>query len=346
MTEQDIAKLLSAIPLPAACISSGGTLAVFNPQFGTLFSSAEPGRSFVLAVRQPAILAAVERSIFAGEAQSVVVEIGDGLRHVNWQVTASPVRFDQQSWSILAFEDRSALEASEQIRREFVANVSHELRSPLTAVLGFIETLKLRGSEDPEIRNRFLNIMQDEARRMSRLVRDLLSLSHVESEERLRPSGRIEVVGIVESVIDVFQGQAKEAGVTFDRTGLATPFGIHGDPDQIRQVFVNLLENAVKYGAAGGTIRVSATRVDLDYIIGGPAVRIDVADNGDGFDPIHIPRLTERFYRIDQHRSRAMGGTGLGLAIVKHIVSRHRGRIKIGSTPGEGSRFSIFLPIE
>jgi two-component system, OmpR family, phosphate regulon sensor histidine kinase PhoR len=230
------------------------------------------------------------------------------------------------------------------IRRDFVANVSHELRTPLTALLGFIETLKGAARDDPAARERFLNIMEREAERMNRLVQDLLSLSRVEAEERVRPTERVDIVAHLGSAVAALRPMAEGAGVALQVTGEAGPLMIAADADQMTQVFHNLIENAVKYGGAGKLVTIAVSREERDLSLRGPAVRIDVIDKGEGIDPLHLPRLTERFYRVDSHRSRERGGTGLGLAIVKHIVNRHRGRFRVESVKGQGSTFSVILP--
>jgi two-component system phosphate regulon sensor histidine kinase PhoR len=218
------------------------------------------------------------------------------------------------------------------------------LRTPLTALTGFIETLQGAAKDDPAARQRFLTIMEKEAGRMNRLVRDLLSLGRVEADERLRPAERVDVSAIVRSVIQWLRPVAEAAGVSVTLTGETGPLPLLADADQMTQVFSNLIENAIKYGGGGKTVTISVMRVEREPSLRGPAVRFDVIDQGEGIDAVHIPRLTERFYRVDAHRSREQGGTGLGLAIVKHIVNRHRGRFRIESEPGVGSRFSVILP--
>ena len=175
---------------------------------------------------------------------------------------------------------------------------------------------------------------------MNRLVRDLLQLSRVEAEERVRPKEAVALKPLLEGVIGSLKGVAERKGDRVELSG--DPAVVPGDADQLTQVFTNLIENALKYGAAGQVVRVS---LSPEETVRGPAVRVEVADQGEGIDPVHLPRLTERFYRVDSHRSREMGGTGLGLAIVKHIVSRHRGWLRVESVPGEGSRFSVVLPL-
>lgn len=344
MNVDDISDILGALHVPAACLSSSGRLDACNVAFRTLYPAAEIGRPYSMIVRQPELMDAVAAVAVDGETRSVQVEASLLQRDVLWRVNVAPVSAETESWVLLTFEDQTAMAESAQIRRDFVANVSHELRSPLTAVLGFIETLRSAARDDAAARDRFLGIMEREANRMTRLVHDLLSLSRVEAEERQRPTKRADITAIIDGILGVLGPNAKEAEVTIKRVGLDAPLEIIGDEDQLRQVFTNLVENAIKYGRAGGDVEIHAARVGYDAGLRGDAVRIDVIDHGEGFDPLHIPRLTERFYRIDDHRSREMGGTGLGLAIVKHIVNRHRGRLKIESQPGQGSRFSVLLP--
>jgi two-component system phosphate regulon sensor histidine kinase PhoR len=241
---------------------------------------------------------------------------------------------------LLVFRDVTEEEKAGAMRRDFVANVSHELRTPLTALMGFIETLKHAAKDDPKAREMFLGIMEHEAGRMNRLVRDLLQLSRVEAEERVRPKDEVELRSLLDGVISSLSGLAEREGDRVELTGDA--FRVPGDADQLVQVFTNLIENALKYGKTGQVVRVTLTPEDT---VRGPAVRVEVADEGEGIDPVHLPRLTERFYRVDSHRSREMGGTGLGLAIVKHIVSRHRGFLRIESEKGQGSRFQVVLPL-
>ena len=227
------------------------------------------------------------------------------------------------------------------MRRDFVANVSHELRTPLTALSGFIETLGGAARDDAAARDRFLAIMAREAGRMNRLVQDLLHLSRVEAAERVRPTTRIDLQKVLATTLGSLRPLADDAGVRLEVEGETGPLPLLADQDQMIQVLSNLIENAVKYGGAGGVVTLRLTR---DALPGGPAIRVDVIDRGEGIDPVHLPRLTERFYRVDGHRSREKGGTGLGLAIVKHIVNRHRGRLRIDSTVGKGSVFSVLLP--
>ena len=245
---------------------------------------------------------------------------------------------------LIVIEDSTAINNAGQMRRDFVANVSHELRTPLTALTGFIETLRGAARDDPEARERFLEIMQRETARMNRLVSDLLSLSRVEGDERVRPTKDVDLSPIVQSVLSTLGPLAKDRSVKIVTHGIEDNAELPGDADQLSQVVTNLVENAIKYSGQASTVTI-ALRWEADNpMVRGDAWILEVSDTGEGIDPVHIPRLTERFYRIDSHRSREMGGTGLGLAIVKHIVNRHRGRLRIESTPGQGSNFTVVLP--
>ena len=208
--------------------------------------------------------------------------------------------------------------------------------------MGFIETLRGAARDDADARDRFLAIMEGEASRMNRLVGDLLSLNRVESEERVRPKERVDLVEHLKSTIKSLEPLAQTGGTALVLDAPSIPVEIPADPDQIQQVFTNLIENALKYG--GETVSVVLTVLDRDPALRCAAVRVQVIDDGPGIDPVHLPRLTERFYRADNHRSRELGGTGLGLAIVKHIINRHRGRLRVESDLGQGATFTVILP--
>jgi len=218
------------------------------------------------------------------------------------------------------------------------------LRTPLTALLGFIETLRGPAKDDQAAQSRFLEIMEREANRMSRLIRDLLSLSRVESEARVRPTDTVDIANVLTSASTTLGPLATENDITIQITGAEDVVNVQGDGDQLLQIFTNLLENAIKYG--GTRVDVSLSVLERSSSLRAKAVRIEVRDDGDGIDPLQVPRLTERFYRVDSHRSREIGGTGLGLAIVKHIVNRHRGRLRIASEVGTGTAIVVLLPIE
>ncbi|GAG09450.1 unnamed protein product, partial [marine sediment metagenome] len=241
--------------------------------------------------------------------------------------------------------DLSQLNDVEQMRSDFVANVSHELRSPLTALNGFIETLKGVAKDDPDARQHFLNVMEREAQRMNRLIDDLLSLSKFEANRRIQPSGKTDIHKVIEQVITAISIWAEKDGKHIELKGANGSYMVRGDNDELTQVFQNLIENALKYGAPGTDVVVELSANEMVTGLAGPAVNVEVRDEGAGIAPNQIPRLTERFYRIDESRSRENGGTGLGLAIVKHIVNRHRGKLQIKSEVGVGSSFIVSLPM-
>ncbi len=337
-----LAALLAGIPMPVVVIGTDARIQRANPPALALLGEAIEGRHYMTALRQPEVVALVDRVLAGGEGGQARHVVTGPSRDTVYRVVVAPLSGEGAS---LAFEDITDIELSSAIRRDFVANVSHELRTPLTALLGFIETLKGAARDDPAARARFLTIMEREATRMNRLVGDLLSLSRVEAEERVRPSERVEIGGLALSVAATLRGVATEAGVTIEVIGADQAIEVPADPDQLTQVLHNLIENAVKYGASGKRVTVEITREPHVPALRGPGVTVAVIDRGEGIDAIHLPRLTERFYRVDTDRSRAKGGTGLGLAIVKHIVNRHRGRLKIESRKGEGSRFAVTLPL-
>lgn len=339
------ADFLPAIPLPCAYIAPDGRIRAINAALERLFGAEILGRHYITAFRQPSLIDRIEAAIREGRAVEGPYIGRDGGRDTTYRVTIAPVG-GTEAGLLLSFEDRTHLEEAGERRSEFVANVSHELRTPLTAIAGFIETLRGPARDDTEARDRFLAIMERETARMNRLVDDLLSLSRVEDVERVRPESAIDVSAVLRGAAAGLAPLAEARGVTLGVQGCERETIATGDGDQLTQVFANLIENAIKYGREGGRVEISLERLDRAQVLRGPGLRIAVRDEGEGIDERHLGRLTERFYRVDSHRSRGMGGTGLGLAIVKHIVNRHRGRLRIESTPGEGSTFSVFLPLD
>ena len=332
-------EMIEAIPLPALVVGAGERVVLANARARAAFPALEAGRSLALGLRAPALLQAVAAVLDGrGALEEPRFQLArDGAEAV-WQagVTALP-----GGGVLCVFRDLSEEVLASRMRSDFVANVSHELRTPLTALIGFIETLRGAAKDDPAARERFLGIMEREAGRMNRLVQDLLQLSRVEAEERVRPEGRVDLAAVVRRVAATLRPMAEGLGSRIVLEGLETPLQVTGEADQLVQVFANLIENGLKYGTPGQDLRVVA---GTETTLRGPAVRIAVIDRGEGIEAIHLPRLTERFYRVDSHRSRERGGTGLGLAIVKHIVQRHRGWLRIDSVKGEGSTFAVVLP--
>jgi two-component system phosphate regulon sensor histidine kinase PhoR len=334
-----ISAVLAGIPLPALMIDRDARIIAANSAALDLLGEAALGRHHGLTLRQPDLLAAIAAALEGRAGRVRQVRPGPAHDQIH-EVIVTPL----PEGVLCAFQDLSALEQMDLMRRDFVANVSHELRTPLTALLGFIETLQGAARNDPAARERFLGIMAAEAGRMNRLVADLLHLSRVESEERIRPQDSTDIAGLIRSVAATMKSMAEAGRVTIRLVGVQSEQMVRADRDQMTQVLTNLIENAVKYGSPPG----AEVLVDLRSEMGprGPQLRLLVQDQGEGIDEIHLPRLTERFYRVDGHRSREKGGTGLGLAIVKHIVNRHRGRLVIASEKGKGSRFEVVLPLD
>jgi two-component system, OmpR family, phosphate regulon sensor histidine kinase PhoR len=299
-------------------------------------------------LRNPAVLAAADAVLGGESACSVEFTL---TAPVERQLRARLARIDRPvldgAVAVVTLHDITELKRAEQMRADFVANASHELRTPLAALTGFIETLRGPARDDAEAHERFLAIMSGQATRMTRLVEDLLSLSRIELNEHVLPQGRVALAPLLEHVADSLELRAADRGM---RIAISLPPDlpdVQGDHDELAQVFQNLLDNAIKYGRAETEISVGTETSRHPAALGvrGPAgfVSLAVRDRGEGIAREHLPRLTERFYRVDTARSREMGGTGLGLAIVKHIVNRHRGFLEIDSTPGEGSVFTVFL---
>ncbi|THH38527.1 two-component sensor histidine kinase [Aliishimia ponticola] len=343
----EAAGFIEAMPIPCLLIDRTERIYAANAEALTLLGQGLIGRNYIAMLRQPGLLDAIEVCLKDRRPRKTNYLSNDGVQDTNFRVSC---RFidgagERQAGAVLvAFEDITHLEQAGQMRRDFVANVSHELRTPLTALMGFIETLRGPAREDAKARDRFLDIMEGEASRMNRLVGDLLSLSRVEGEERVRPTEEVYLKDVLTSTLHSLRPVADEAGVTLEPNFGEVPIKVTADLDQLIQVFTNLVENAIKYGGSGGRVTLQISYVQRDPALRGPSARVKVIDYGPGIDPVHLPRLTERFYRADSHRSRELGGTGLGLAIVKHIINRHRGRLRVESELGTGSVFTVILP--
>lgn len=334
--------VLNGLPSPVMVIGLDYRITHANAAMEDLFKTALIGANAVSLFRQAPVLAAIDAAIRDGQIGEARYMMSDVTGEVVYNFCAQPLA--ETAGAVISLEDHSGLEAAERIRRDFVVNISHELRTPLTSLAGFIETLRGAARDDPDARERFLEIMDSEARRMGRLVSDLMSLSRVEEDARVRPRARVDLSAVLRSVLATLEGKLADANVTVDAQGLDQPHPVLGDRDQLIQLFLNLTENAIKYGGADKVIHLNVKPVPHDVTLRCPAIRVELRDEGPGIDTVHLPRLTERFYRVDTHRSREMGGTGLGLAIVKHIINRHRGRLKIQSEQGVGSTFSTILP--
>lgn len=315
------------------------------------------GKDVALALRQPEAVAALGRTIDNGESENTEVILHAGAERtfqmstsliVNRLPEAGTLRSEEEEpayYIVISFLDITDIKATERMRADFVANASHELRTPLSSLIGFIETLQGPAAGDEEARERFLGIMHDEAARMVRLIDDLLSLSRIELEKHVAPRNTVNVHKAAESVRDLLSSAAAERDVSV-RVDIPEDLPpVRGDADQIVQVIQNLLSNAIKYGASPGEVLITARLRKPDKADSQDHIEISISDEGEGIPPEHIPRLTERFYRVDTARSRKLGGTGLGLAIVKHIIDRHQGRMEIESSVGKGTTVHFALPV-
>lgn len=347
MSSELIDEFISAIPLPALMIDQTERIIAANTDARTLLGPNLQGRHFATFLRQPQVIETIEQSLRNKAPAKTRHLSNDGAQDTTFEVECRYMKGIGAVSSgavLIVFQDVTQMEQASHMRRDFVANVSHELRTPLTALMGFIETLRGPARDDAAARERFLQIMTDEANRMNRLVGDLLSLNRVESEERVRPKEQLELTGLLQSTLNSLRPLADDASVKLSLNAPSEQVMLPGDSDQLRQVFTNLIENAIKYGGGGGSVEIKVLESERDTAMRGPAVRVQIVDKGPGIDAVHLPRLTERFYRADSHRSRELGGTGLGLAIVKHIVNRHRGRLRVESDLGRGSVFTVILP--
>lgn len=345
-TEPVERRILDELPDPVILLNASRNIISANQAARKLFNITEMGRDLTIALRHPAVLDAVDASLAGSTPDPVEFELSAGVPVTfEVQVAAVPRPNDEDGVRVvILLHDVTGTKRVDEVRADFVANVSHELRSPLAALAGFIETLSGPAKDDPAAREKFLGIMNNEAQRMTRLIEDLLSLSRVEANEHIRPEDEVEIETVVGEVVDAYSNRCTESGNSIDVDLPDDLPSVLGDHDQLSQVFQNLVDNALKYGGPGKPVRVTASPVERLPESGTHGVAVSVQDQGDGIPTDHIPRLTERFYRVDKARSRGLGGTGLGLAIVKHIVSRHRGHILIESTPDSGSTFTVTVP--
>ncbi len=338
--------MVAGMPDPAVLLDRVGRVLHLNAQAAQLAPALRRNELALFALRSPEIIAALRASIATTQIQRA-----NYVEHVpleRWmELVVSPVAMPTEFGGIdncflMTFHDQTQLRRVEEMRADFVANASHELRTPLAALSGFIDTLQGPARDDSKARERFLGIMHAQATRMARLIDDLLSLSRVELSAHVRPDARVDVVPILRQVVDGLEVLARERQVTIEASLPSAPVLIAGDSEELLRVFENLIENGLKYGASGG--RVAVTLAKSNEGDSTPEVRVAVRDFGPGIAPEHLPRLTERFYRVDVGDSRAQGGTGLGLSLVKHILNRHGGRLLIESVPGKGATFTACFP--
>jgi len=342
-----IESLIGGLPGPAIVLERDGRVIAFNAAASAIAPALRRGEPALITLRMPELVDAIRRAAATRTPQRV--EFFERVPLDRWfEAFVTPVKLastgDARSDILLmTFNDLTPLRRVEEMRADFIANASHELRTPLAALLGFIETLQGPAKDDTAARAKFLTIMQGQATRMARLIDDLLSLSRIELNAHLQPSTPLDLAPIVRQVADGLQTLARDRDVAIKVSTPPEPLIVLGDRDELIRVLENLVENALKYGAAGKRIDITLTRGQARG--GAPEVRVAVRDYGPGIAPEHLPRLTERFYRVDVADSRAQGGTGLGLALVKHVLNRHGGRLNIESTPGEGATFTMHLPL-
>jgi two-component system, OmpR family, phosphate regulon sensor histidine kinase PhoR len=304
------------------------------------------GDDMPAVLRHPDLRAAIDRAFTSGIPETAEVTLPAPVpREVHAAVVPMDSPMADGGKAVVVLSDRTRERAVERTRADFIANVSHELRTPLASLIGFIDTLRGPAADDPPAQERFLRIMSEQAARMNRLIDDLLSLSRIELNEHQPPSGTVELRKLVSQLAAGFAPRLQDRSVTLNVEMPEDVPAVIGDADQLTQVLQNLLDNAVKYGRQSGTvgIKVAVASPGMQWP-SRPGVVISVADQGAGIPRAHLPRLTERFYRVDTGRSRAAGGTGLGLAIVKHIINRHRGQLLIESEEGVGTTVSVWLP--
>jgi two-component system phosphate regulon sensor histidine kinase PhoR len=338
--------VVDAMPEPAVALNGAARILHANRLAEEQFGAGRRGGHIASMSRDPGLLAAVEEALATRQSQSVElhgrVPVQRRLLATLAPIGETAAQAREVPTLLIAFRDLSEQDRLARMRADFVANASHELRTPLAYLKGSVETLLGPARDDAAARETFLKTMGDQAERMSRLVDDLLSLSRVEMREYLPPSGEVDLGAVLTDVAQALEPMAQQAGIGLSLSGLDGAGSVRGDHDELAQVFQNLIQNAVKYGREGGKVEVCLSREPPD---GRPLrYRVDVIDDGPGIAPQHLPRLTERFYRVNVVASREKGGTGLGLAIVKHILNRHRGELLIASHLGHGSTFSVVLP--
>jgi two-component system phosphate regulon sensor histidine kinase PhoR len=332
-----VRKVLGQMPVPVMLLDSGSRVLFVNEPMRTVVGPSTDRKPISTVLRNPEVLNAISQTSADGEPARAQFTVAVPIER-HYEAYSALVSNDPMV-TVLVLHDLTAIRRSDQMRADFVANASHELRTPLAAVAGFIDTLRGHAKDDETARENFLQIMQVQTARMSRLIDDLLSLTRIELNEHVPPHGRVGLEGVVREAAAALEPLARPDRIAISiqaRPGLPP---ITGERDELVQLFQNLIHNAIKYGREGGHVWINVDMTEPEN-----QILVVVKDDGEGIPPQAVPRLTERFYRVDVKRSRERGGTGLGLAIVKHIVSRHQGRLTIESRLGEGSTFTVFLP--
>ncbi|MBV9541813.1 MAG: PAS domain-containing protein [Alphaproteobacteria bacterium] len=337
-------EVLAHLPDPLMLLDAEGRVLFANTAMYDVIGVAPERKHVSLLLRTPAVLEAIQHTTESGEDSSVEFSMPVPVAR-SYQAYTARLRVRPPVTTLL-LHDLTAIKRTEQMRVDFVANASHELRTPLAAVAGFIDTLKGHARDDAQARDRFLDIMAVEAGRMRRLIEDLLSLTRIELNEHVRPSGSVSLEGIVREAVAALSPLAQIDAIKLEISAAPNLPNIAGDRDELIQLFQNLIHNAIKYGKQGGHVWIALQPAPGFSGRGANAmIAASIRDDGEGIAADAIPRLTERFYRVDVKRSREKGGTGLGLAIVKHIVNRHQGKLAIESKSGEGSTFTVTLPV-
>jgi two-component system phosphate regulon sensor histidine kinase PhoR len=347
IVDRTVEAVVSDLPDPTIVLTPESTVVAFNESAQETTPGILRGEPISFAMRVPNVLEAI-RAVAASREMRRIEFFQRVPTDRWWEATIAPLVLPASSGAsrhlvLLSLRDLTPLRRVEEMRADFVANASHELRTPLASLSGFIETLQGPARDDSASRDRFLAIMKEQATRMARLIDDLLSLSRIEQKVHIHPDTTADLAMIVSEVADSLLPLARERDVEIKVIDRTDSVEVQGDRDELIRVFENLVENALKYGASGKRVDITLSREPAS---GEPRDAIvSVRDYGPGIAPEHLPRLTERFYRVDIGESRAQGGTGLGLALVKHILNRHRGRLMIESTPGAGASFSVRLPL-
>jgi two-component system phosphate regulon sensor histidine kinase PhoR len=332
--------ILECVDEPVLVLDRSGRVMFANKASQALVGADVEKKRISAVLRTPELLEAVERVLVGGMPEIIAFSVLVPVQHhyeAHIARTGGPL-------ILVRIRDLTDIRRAEELRADFVANASHELRTPLAAVTGFIDTLRGHAKDDTPARERFLEIMSVEAGRMRRLIEDLLSLTRIELNEHNPPAGEVDVAAVVREAVAALSPLAEAERVVI-QIDPYEPHRVIGDRDDLTQVFQNLIHNAIKYGRTGGEVRVRFSRTEAPgRREGAGQIVVSIQDEGEGIPREAIPRLTERFYRVDVKRSRERGGTGLGLAIVKHILNRHQARLQIESVPGEGSTFTVILP--
>jgi two-component system phosphate regulon sensor histidine kinase PhoR len=341
-----VSAVVAGMPDPAVLLDRAGRVIHLNAAAAQLAPALRKNELAQFALRSPEIVTALREAIATSEPRrATYLDHAPVERWMELIITPVPVPTifgGVDKCMLMTFHDQTPLRLVEEMRADFVANASHELRTPLAALSGFIDTLQGPAKDDVKARERFLSIMHAQATRMARLIDDLLSLSRVELSAHVRPDTTVDIVPIIRQVADGLEPLARERQVEVEIALPETQVLIAGDREELLRLFENLIENALKYGASGGKVIVSLNSALSAE--GTPETRVMVRDFGPGIAPEHLPRLTERFYRVDVGDSRSQGGTGLGLSLVKHILNRHRGRLLIESVPRHGATFTACFP--